>query len=451
MAIKYINSFPGYEHIPGPENKGKGRNMYRGIDLGFGGYVYYEPGIYRNVALIDIQNMHGASIIAMNVFGEYTERFAQIRGIRNLIKTRQFDKVKHMFDGKLAKYLEDESVADDLSNALKTAVNACYGCTSAGYENPMRDPRNVNNIVALRGALFMKTLQDEVVAKGFKVAHIKTDSMKIPDATPEIIQFCMDFAEKYGYKFEHEATYDRMCLVNGSTYIAKYDSQGIRNKGGKHANEWTATAAQFQQPYVFKTLFSHEEIKFRDMCETKSVQGGAIYLDMNENLPDVSEKDKWLKKLDTIIGYNLDPNYIPTKPAEKFMSMLREYYRRLPSTPLDEIRDLLVKDIAAGHNYQFIGRVGQFTPILPGHGGGVLTVIRYGKSSAVAGTKGYRWLESESMTEEDKNYIDRSYYRRLVDEAKEAIEEYGDFEWFVSDSEEPAPNFMPEPVEDIAE
>jgi hypothetical protein len=55
------------------------------------------------------------------------------------------------------------------------------------------------------------------------------------------------------------------------------------------------------------------------------------------------------------------------------------------------------------------------------------------------------------MTEEDKKYIDRSYYRRLVDEAKEAIEEYGDFEWFVSDSEEPAPNFMPEPVEDIAE
>ncbi len=28
----------------------------------------------------------------------------------------------------------------------------------------------------------MKTLQDEVVSKGFKVAHIKTDSIQIPDA-----------------------------------------------------------------------------------------------------------------------------------------------------------------------------------------------------------------------------------------------------------------------------
>ena len=52
----------------------------------------------------------------------------------------------------------------------------------------------------------MKTLQDEVVSKGFKVAHIKTDSIKIPDATPEIINFCMEFAKKYGYEFEHEVT-----------------------------------------------------------------------------------------------------------------------------------------------------------------------------------------------------------------------------------------------------
>lgn len=445
---KHINAFPGYEYIPGPENKGKGRNMYRGIDLGFGGYVYYEPGIYRNVALIDIQNMHGASIIALNAFGEYTERFAQIREIRNLIKTRNFDQVKTMFDGKLAKYLEDESVADDLSNALKTAVNACYGCTSANYDNPMRDPRNVNNIVALRGALFMKTLQDEVVAKGYTVCHIKTDSMKIPNATPEIIQFCMDFAEKYSYKFEHEATYDRMCLVNGSTYIAKYDNQGIRNKGGKHANEWTATAAQFQIPYVFKTLFSHEEIIFKDMCETKTVKEGAIYLDINEDLPDVTTQEAWLKKLDRIIASQIDPSYILTKPAIKFIDELKNYYG--VDCSINNLRDKVIDEIATGHNYQFIGRVGQFTPVQSGHGGGILTRIQNGKPVAITGTKKpdgspYRWLESESMTEDDKNYIDRSYYRRLVDDAKEAIEEFGDFEWFVSDSNEPAPSFMNPP------
>ena len=36
----------------------------------------------------------------------------------------------------------------------------------------MKHPKNVNNIVALRGALFMRTLQDEVQNQGFIVAPI---------------------------------------------------------------------------------------------------------------------------------------------------------------------------------------------------------------------------------------------------------------------------------------
>ena len=103
----------------------------------------------------------------------------------------------------------------------------------------------------------MINLKHEVQERGFTVAHIKTDSIKIPDATPEIIQFVMDYGKRYGYTFEHEATYDRMCLVNDAVYIAKY-------KDGK----WTATGTQFQIPYVFKKLFSGEEIAFEDVCET---------------------------------------------------------------------------------------------------------------------------------------------------------------------------------------
>ena len=99
----------------------------------------------------------------------------------------------------------------------------------------------------------MINLKHEVQERGFTVAHIKTDSIKIPDATPEIIQFVMDYGKRYGYTFEHEATYDRMCLVNDAVYIAKY-------KDGK----WTATGTQFQIPYVFKKLFSGEEIAFED-------------------------------------------------------------------------------------------------------------------------------------------------------------------------------------------
>ena len=395
-----INSFPGYEFKDG-------KNVFRGVDLGKGGYVYSEPGMYRNVALLDVASLHPHSIVAMNCFGEYTKNFQDLMDARISIKHGNYDAVRHMFGGKLVAYLEDESTAKDLAQALKIAINSVYGLTSANFDNPFRDIRNKNNIVALRGALFMKTLQDEVAARGFTVAHIKTDSIKIPDATPEIIQFCMDFAKKYGYEFEHEATYDRMCLVNDACYIAKYEGED---------GKWTATATQFQVPYVFKTLFSHEPIIFEDMCETKAVTGGALYLDMNEHLPVVTGPEKELAWRSKEIGGNSD--YIGYKdPAFKNVSD-------------DELRNL----IATGHNYVFVGRVGQFCPIKSGFGGGILLREKDGKYYAASGTKGYRWLESETVRQlHNEANIDKSYYQKLVDDAVETISQYGDFEAFVAD------------------
>lgn len=371
---KIINSFPGYEYVDG-------KNMYRGDDLGKGGYVYAEPGMYGNVALLDVASMHPNSAINLNAFGEYTQNFKDILDTRIAIKRGNFEEAKHLFGGRLAPYLNDESSAAALAQALKIAINSVYGLTSANFDNPFRDIRNKNNIVALRGALFMRTLQDEIQQRGFKVAHIKTDSIKIPDATPEIIQFTMDFAKDYGYEFEHEATYDRMCLVNDAVYIAKYASAedckaqygycpgDNKKKGGK----WTATGTQFQVPYVFKKLFSKEELIFDDLCETKSVTS-SLYLDMNEGLGE------------------------------------------------DE------------HNYIFIGKVGRFCPIKPGCGGGLLFREKDGKYYAATGSKGYRWLEAEMVWELNKlDDIDERHFITMVDAAKDTIQKYGDFEWFVSD------------------
>ena len=115
------------------------------------------------------------------------------------------------------------------------------------------------------------------------------------------------------------------------------------------------------------------------MCETKSVQT-ALYLDMNESLPD------------------------------------------------------------GEHDYRFIGRVGEFCPIKSGCGGGLLvreaTDPKTGekKYASATGAKDYRWLESETVKNGDgQDMIDQSYYARLVDEAVEEISKYGDFYWFVSD------------------
>ena len=396
--------FPGYKF----EN---GKSTYRDEEVGEGGYVYAEPGMYGNVALLDISSMHPHSAIAEVLFGvKFTRAFRDIVEGRVSIKHEAWDIVNTMLDGKLTPYIQKvidgEMTSKQLADALKTAINSVYGLTSASFENAFRDPRNKDNIVAKRGALFMINLKHEVQELGFTVAHIKTDSIKIPDATPEIIQFVMDYGKRYGYTFEHEATYDRMCLVNDAVYIAKY-------KDGKHAGEWTATGTQFAVPYVFKKLFSGEDITFEDMCETKSVSS-ALYLDMNEGLPDVSEEEKQYAKL-------LKELSDVSKLEDPMTDECQEFER-------------LGKIIADGHCYRFIGKIGQFCPIKDGCGGGLLMREKNGRYYAATGSKGYRWLESEMVRELDKqDDIDRSYYDKLVDDAVKTISEYGDFEWFVSD------------------
>lgn len=393
--------FPGYKY----EN---GKSTYRGEEVGEGGYVYSEPGMYSNVALLDVASMHPSSAEDEDLFGpEYTPIFSELKSARIAIKHKDFKTAKKMFNGKLAKHLLDEEKASYLAQALKIAINSVYGLTSAKFENPFRDIRNKDNIVAKRGALFMIDLKHAVQEKGYTVAHIKTDSIKIPDADDKIIKFVIEFGKRYGYTFEHEATYDRMCLVNDAVYIAKY-------KDGKSAGKWTATGTEFQVPYVFKTLFSKEPIIFDDLCETKAVTS-ALYLDMNEGYKDVSEYEKEAAKLwKDILNKDL--------PQDSDMAKKCERVEELP------------KLISEGHNYRFIGKVGRFCPIKAGCGGGLLMREKDGKYYAVSGTKGYRWLESEMVEQLGKeNDIDKTYYENLVDEAINDISKFGDFEWFVSD------------------
>ena len=390
--------------------------MYRGEEIGEGGYVYSEPGMYSNIALLDIASMHPSSIIAEQLFGcEYTKRFQEIRDARVAIKHNDFETAKTMLDGKLAKYLTDEGAAADLAQALKIAINSVYGLTAAKFDNPFKDNRNVDNIVAKRGALFMVNLKHEVQARGFTVAHIKTDSIKIPNATSEIIQFVSDYGKMYGYIFEHEATYDRMCLVNDAVYIAKY-------KDGKHAGEWTATGTQFQVPYVFKTLFSKEDIAFEDMCVTNSVTS-SLYLDMNEKLPQLTiEEEKELAKLHKALD---------SEDSENMEKVLKSY--RYDAEYASERYSELRKKEEESHNYVFIGKVGQFCPIKQGCNGGLLMREKDGKYYAAGGSKGYRWLEAEMVKELGKEAdIDRSYYENMVNDAICDISQYGDFEWFVN-------------------
>jgi len=405
MIIDGKVCFPGYTYD-------HGKSSYKGEDPGEGGCVRSVPGMYTNVALLDIASMHPHSITAMNMFGtEYTRRFEDILDARIYIKHQDFESARMMLGGKLAPYLTDPAQAKALSKALKIPINSVYGLTAAKFDNKFHDKRNIDNTVAKRGALFMLDLREEIEARGYTVAHIKTDSVKIPEADDDIIEFIMDYGKQYGYQFEHEATYSKLCLVNDAVYIAKG-----RDDSPEDAGRWTATGAQFAVPYVFKTLFSHEPIELSDMTETKSVTGDAsIYLDMNEDLPDVTALETELDKR-------------------------RRHLKRLNPDFSAYSDDKLREEIAKGHNYVFIGKVGSFVPIQSGHGGGILYRDKYDPNTgetkyyAISGSKGYRWLETEVAKIQDKTqFIDKSYFTSLVDDAVANISQYGDFEWFVSD------------------
>jgi energy-coupling factor transporter ATP-binding protein EcfA2 len=345
--------FPGYKFDAG-------KSEYRDEDPGEGGYVYAKPGIWHNVALLDISSMHPTTIEILNLFGKYTQKFSDLKRARLAIKHKKYDDARKMLEGRLAPFLEDENRADKLAYALKIVINIVYGLTSAKFDNPFRDHRNKDNIVAKRGALYMIDLKHDLIKVGYPPVHIKTDSVKIPDATPKRIKYVIDHGKNYGYEFEHEVTYDRFCLVNDAVYIACKDGK------------WTAVGSQFQHPYVFKNLFSGEELTFDDYCESKSVVQGTMYLDREEH-----EK-----------GETLDY-----------------------------------------HDMRHLGRTGRFVPVISG--GGTLLRVKDDRYYAVAGTKGYRWIDAEIAKTMPDLKIDMSYFEKLKDEAVKTIEQFGSFIDFV--------------------
>lgn len=348
--------FPGYKYE-------YGRSTYRGEEVGEGGYVYAEPGYHENVALLDIASMHPTSIENLQLFGPYTKRYSELKRARILIKHKELDEASKILNGALAPYLDDESNLDALAYALKIALNSTYGLTAAKFDNPLRDPRNVDNIVAKRGALFMVDLKHFVQEKGYTVAHIKTDSIKIPNADDRIISEVFEFGRRYGYVFEHEATYDRMLLANDAVYIA-HDKDG-----------WHATGKQFQEPLVFKTIFSGDPLDLEDVAQTRSVTT-RMFLEFGED-------------------------------DRKFVGRVGSFLPVIPGTPG---AGRLVRE---NHRTDKEGN----------------ELISYGD---VSGCKGYRWLDYEDVQGDWRDVYDDRYGRQLVDAAMDQIRKWTDVDAFLT-------------------
>lgn len=423
--------FPGYMFQGG-------KSTYLDEEIGEGGYVWANPGMYKNVKTLDVASMHPHSVIALKLFGEnYTKNFEDLVDLRVYVKHGDWDSAKKTFGGVLEKFFDDlvASGETNIAGSLKIAINSVYGLTSAKFDNLFRDPRNSDNIVAKRGALFMCMLKHEVQEMGAEVVHIKTDSIKISNLTKKVEDYILKRGKQFGYDFEVESIYERFCLVNDAVYVAKKDltdpeyfkeAQKAMDEKTDLPTRWTATGTQFQVPYVFKKCFSHEPIEFSDLCETKEVKT-VMHLDMNEGLDDgqqaIYERLKEVRAK-AVAGEKL------TGPESKLL--YNEVFAEMTDGEL-------AAKLASYHSYKFIGRVGLFTPIKPGCGGGELVREQLKKDGvtgydAVVGTKGYRWLESEEVIKQKKQGdVDLSYYDNLVNSAIDTISNFGDYEWFVSE------------------
>ena len=433
--------FKGYVCERGEKNKYI--STYLNQTIGEGGRVLSNPGYYEWVWDGDISSQHPHSMKEEVTLGPVHQKIMdEIVEARVAVKHRDYETAGKLLGGALKPYLNDK-MADSLAQALKIVINSIYGLTKAGFKNEFRDPRNYDNIVAKRGALFMTLLKREVEKRGGNVAHIKTDSIKIPNCGKAMQDFVIKFGKEFGYDFETEGVFTKFALFNDAAYVAKTDS-----------GEWITKADQFKaekQPYLYKTLFSHEPYEFKDFCETKSVSEGALYLDMNEDLGEPVDElyEKAVKKL-CKIGGKLDSEF-PEIMAKLDYTADDDYWIKDQGsdelTSQYELCKRLKEEMPSHHNYVFVGRVGQFTPVVKGAGGGVLYRKNGDKYYAATGSTGYRWLESDHVKEYGMtDVIDMDFYRKKVDDAMDAINEIVDADWFINGGD---PVFTEDPYIDI--
>ena len=236
----------------------------------------------------------------------------------------------------------------------------------------------------------MINLKEEVEKRGYTVVHIKTDSIKVENPDDFITNFINEYGKKYGYEFEVEDEFDRVCLINDAEFIA-YDMNN---------NEWFPKGDRFKTPYTFKTLFSHEPVTFDDLCLTCSVTS-EIDLDFNENKTSTEELDKALDDINKVRKYLSGAT--ASAPSKKKI----ELYKDVTDNDIEQLKSQIAKQ----HDYKFVGRVGRFVPIKPGCGGGILVRRNGDKFDAVQGTKGYRWMEAENVRDTNmESNIDTSYW-----------------------------------------
>ena len=293
--------FPGYEFK-------NGKTYYKGKEYGEGGLAVSHPGIYTNVVVLDIASMHPSSAVALNYFGPYTNRFEEFLKARLAVKHHDKEAVSGLLNGVLLSFMGNPDEEDALAYALKICINQVYGLTSAKFDNKFRLPTNVDNIIAKRGELFMLTLLEQLDAMNVQWCHVKTDSIKLVNPTPDVIEFVMEYGMEYGYTFEVEHEYERLCIVDKANYAAK-----------RVSGEWDTVGDFFSRSYVKKILFTAEPITLEDTSVIIGTKvGSGLYFFKSTDVDNGIEIGKYIGRVGRFTPVTKNGYYLYREKDGKF-------------------------------------------------------------------------------------------------------------------------------------
>jgi energy-coupling factor transporter ATP-binding protein EcfA2 len=386
--------FPEYELKP------NGEAIYHSkilgdVKLGKGGLVIAEQGLHMNVLEADLFSAHPHGIKEMNVFGPYTPIANGYLEANGAMKRKDFrrafealgmtmEDLSNVCEFAFGRPPTDEELPSLLGEpcdtpypyinpkgvrqCIKEFCNQGYGIFAATFSTRARNPHDNGNPVANFSACTVVRGVEAAIEAGGSVKHVKTDSLKMPAVTRQVLDAVFASAEKVGQKFEVEDIYQKFLLLNKSEYAAFAQSD----------KQWHFRGKKFLRPYIRKCLFTGEPMVFDDYCETISSQG-TLYL-VNPDNPSDSEH---IGKVGRFIPM---PN-----AASGGRTLVTERVLANGNKVLEEADDVSNNDECPDGEPAFA-------------------------YSAPSGTKGWLWVEKEAYIlayGEDLTHIDHSYYEHM--------------------------------------
>jgi len=265
-----------------------------------GGYVLNsQPGIYRNVLVLDFKSLYPSIIrtFCIDPYGYWSAQHQELVGddVVPGKKGAVFAKRDHILPDIIDKLWQarDRAKQEDnqpLSQAIKIIMNSFYGVLgSTGCR--FYDPR-VCSSITLRGHEIIQQTKEWIEAENHQVIYGDTDSVFVwvgnERPEPEVLsignelahrlnqrwqrQLQQEFSIDCALEIEFETHYLQFLMptIRNSTAGSKKRYAGIIKKNGESTlvfkglenvrTDWTELAKQFQQE-VFRRVFAEEPVE----------------------------------------------------------------------------------------------------------------------------------------------------------------------------------------------